>query len=87
MRKLFADTFGEGFGGNCDKACFAGRGGFDRLRGVVCDLIVDLLEGFGADLKCLEENFLKRSLSVIGGNTFGVDTLNKDAEVRDLSGA
>ena len=37
-------------------------------------------------LKGLDENFLKRSLSIIGSNTFGVNTL-KDAEVRDLSNA
>ena len=76
LRKVFA---GEEFKVDCDSG-FAGKGGFDGLRGVACDLSVDLLEGFGADL-------MKRSSSVIRGNTFGADTLNKDAEVRDLRGA
>ena len=79
LRKLFAGAVKEGFGGDCDKG-FAGRGGSDGLRDVACDLGIDLMEGFGA-------NLIKRSLSVIRGNTFGADTLNKDAEVRDLSGA
>ena len=82
-------------GGVCDKVCFTGEGRFeglgkggpDGLRGIVCDLSIDLMEGFGVDLlKGLDENFLKRSLSIIRGNTFGANTL-KDAEVRDLSGA
>ena len=81
LRKLFAgaSTGKGGFGGDCDEGCFAGESGFDRLRGVACDLSVDLMEDFGA-------NLLKRSSSVIRGNTFGANTL-KDAEVRDLSGA
>ena len=86
LRKLFA---GEGFRGDCDNG-FAGRGGLDGLRDVACDLVVDLLKDFGVDLlKGEEANFLKRSLSVIGGNTviLSDDPLNKDAEVRDLSGA
>ena len=78
LRKLFDGT-GEGLKGDCDKGCFAGEGGFDGLRDVVCDLVVGLWRD-------LEENFLKRSLSVIRGSIFGGDTL-KDAEVRDLRGA
>ena len=82
LRKLFAgaSTSEGSFGGNYDEGCFAGEGKFDRLRGIVCDLSVDLIKG-------LEENLIKRSLSVIRGNTFGSDTLNKDTEVRDLKGA
>ena len=46
----------------------------------------DLIKGFGVDLlKGLDENFLKRSLSIIRNNTFNADTLKN--EVRDLSGA
>ena len=87
LRKLFT---GKEFEVDCDKVCFAGRDrsnegfagedGPDGLRGVACDLSEDLMEDFGA-------NLIKRSLSVIRGNTFGADTLNKDAEVRDLRGA
>ena len=83
LRKLFAN---KGFRKDCDKG-FADKGGFDGLRDVVYDLGKDLMEGFGVDLlKGLDENFLRRSLSVIRGKIFGSNTLNKDAEVRDLRG-
>ena len=78
LRKVFT---GKGsFGSNYDEAYFAGENRFDSLRDVVYDLVIDLLEDFGA-------NLIKRSLSIIRSNTFGTNTLNKDAEVRDLRGA
>ena len=49
---------------------------------------MDLIKNFGVDLlEGKEASFLTRSLSIIGSNIFGVNNRNKDAKVKDLSGA